>query len=97
MTLVTIQSDDYAYLDGNAAAGPLQAVLAVEPTTVEGQCTHCGRTSMLADTRVYLGGPGMVMRCRGCGAELMSLVTTPGATCLDVSGLATLTFPAATG
>ena len=93
MTLVTIQSDDYAYLDGNAAAGPLQEVLAVEPTTVEGQCTHCGRTAMLADTRVYLGGPGLVMRCRGCDSELLSLVTTPTATRLDVSGLTRLTFP----
>ncbi|GAA3394086.1 DUF6510 family protein [Cryptosporangium minutisporangium] len=87
-----IPEEDYAYVDGNAAAGPLQELLAVEPTTVRGQCTACGRMSMLADTRVYLGGPGLVMRCRGCGATLMSLVSTPGATRLDVSGITCLSF-----
>jgi len=90
---VEIQDDDYAYVDGNAAAGPLQELLAVEPTTVRGQCTSCGRTSMLADTRVYFGGPGLVMRCRGCGAELMSVVSTPTATRLNVGGISCLTFP----
>ncbi|WP_205752645.1 DUF6510 family protein [Cryptosporangium phraense] len=85
---------DYGYVDGNAAAGPLQELLAVEPTTVRGQCSTCGRTSMLADTRVYFGGPGLVMRCRGCGSELLSLVTTPSGTWLDVSGLSCLSIPA---
>ena len=90
---MTVQDNDFAYVDGNAAAGPLQELLAIEPTTVQGQCTTCGRTAMLADTRVYLGGPGLVMRCRGCGSELMSLVTTPTSTRLDISGLTSLTFP----
>lgn len=88
-----MQDDDYAYVDGNAAAGALQELLAVEPTTVQGQCTTCGRTAMLADTRVYLGGPGLVMRCRGCGSELMTVVSTPSSTRLDISGLTCLTFP----
>ncbi|SHN44031.1 DUF6510 family protein [Cryptosporangium aurantiacum] len=92
MNSVDIEETDYAYVDGNAAAGPLQEVLAVEPTTVRGECSSCGRTSMLADTRVYLGGPGLVMRCRGCGSELMSLVSTPGVTRLDVSGISCLSF-----
>jgi ribosomal protein S27E len=88
-----MQDDDFAYVDGNAAAGPLQEILAVEPTTVRGRCTACGRTSMLADTRVYFGGPGLVMRCRGCGSELMTVVSTPTSTRLDISGLTHLTFP----
>jgi hypothetical protein len=90
---VDIQESEYAYVDGNAAAGPLQELLAIEPTTVHGQCTTCGRTSMLADTRVYLHAPGLVMRCRGCDSVLMSLVSTPDATRLDVSGITCLTFP----
>jgi hypothetical protein len=93
--VVETPEGDYAYVDGNAAAGPLQELFAVEPTTVSGECTACGRTAMLAETRVYLGGPGLVMRCRGCGSELMSLVNAPNTTWLDVSGITRLSFPAA--
>ncbi|MFI5959823.1 DUF6510 family protein [Cryptosporangium sp. NPDC051539] len=85
---------DYGYVDGNAAAGPLQEILAVEPTTVRGQCSHCGNTAMLADTRVYFRAPGLVMRCRSCGSELLSLVATAQGTWLDVSGLSCLSIPA---
>jgi hypothetical protein len=84
---------EYDYVDGNAAAGPLQELFAVEATTASGECASCGRVSVLADTRVYFGGPGLVMRCRGCGSELLSLVNSPQATSLDVSGITRLSFP----
>jgi ribosomal protein S27E len=89
-----MSTETFDYVDGNAAAGALQELFAVEPTTIRGQCASCSRISMLADTRVYFGGPGLVMRCRGCGSELLSLATTPEGTWLEVSGLTRLDFPA---
>jgi hypothetical protein len=82
------------YVDGNAAAGPLQELFAVDPTTASGQCATCGRVSLLAETRVYFGGPGLVMRCLGCGSELLSLVNAANALSLEISGLVRLSFPA---
>ena len=36
--------------DGNALAGPLSEVFAVEVTTAVGRCRGCGTSSQLADT-----------------------------------------------
>jgi len=41
------------YLDGNAAAGPLQELFRVEITTMTAQCDGCGDRAVLAQARVY--------------------------------------------
>lgn len=92
-----MSTEAYDYVDGNAAAGPLQELFAVEATTASGECASCGRVSVLADTRVYRGGPGLVMRCRGCGSELLSLVNARRATWLNIGGITRLSFPTADG
>jgi Family of unknown function (DUF6510) len=61
-------------LDGNAIAGDLFAAFGREMTTVAGTCTSCGATSMIAELRVYVSGPGTVARCPGCGSVAMVLV-----------------------
>ena len=40
-------TDDY--LDGNAAAGELSNIFAIDITAAEGQCAHCGATKHFAD------------------------------------------------
>ncbi|HYX21548.1 MAG TPA: DUF6510 family protein, partial [Thermoanaerobaculia bacterium] len=40
--------EDLVPLDGNAAAGPLAALFAVEPTMIVVTCEGCGRESPLA-------------------------------------------------
>lgn len=78
------------HTDGNAIAGALGEVFAVEMTTAVGRCAACGRTAELADTRVYDRGPGAVFRCRGCDAVLLRLVRAPGRAWLELRGLAVL-------
>ncbi|QNE17141.1 hypothetical protein F1D05_03490 [Kribbella qitaiheensis] len=75
------------YLDGNAAAGALREVFAVDITAAIGQCDGCGRTGVFAEARVYLDAPGMVARCSGCDGVLLRVVNTPTDTYLDLRGL----------
>ncbi|MGH8824914.1 MAG: DUF6510 family protein [Jiangellaceae bacterium] len=85
-----MSADSPSYLDGNAAAGELREVFAVEVTTATGQCVGCGRTAVLAASRLYVRAPGLVARCSGCDGVLVRLVKGPGRTWLDLRGLAYL-------
>jgi hypothetical protein len=86
-------ADVPTYLDGNAAAGALREVFAVDITAAIGQCAGCGRTGVFAEARVYLNAPGMVARCSGCDDVLLRVVSTPNDTFLDLRGLTYLRFP----
>ena len=44
MTLAT-----YDHLDGNAAAGELSSIFAIDVTAAEGQCANCGATKRFAE------------------------------------------------
>jgi len=78
-------------LDGNAIAGQLLELFGVEMTTAVGVCAGCSTRAELAETLVYIGGPGTVMRCRGCTAVLAVFVTVRGLTCVDLRGLSAIT------
>ena len=80
-------NDSYPYLDGNAAAGELREIFAVDVTTAGAQCAGCGRTAVLADVRLYVRAPGLVARCRECDAVLLRLVRGSGRAWLDLRGL----------
>jgi uncharacterized protein DUF6510 len=75
------------FLDGNAAAGPLHDLFAVDLTAASGQCDGCGLTGRVAEAHVYADAPGIVVRCRGCEAVLLRVVSAPGRTWLDMRGL----------
>jgi hypothetical protein len=81
------------YLDGNAAAGALSEVFAVDLTTATARCNGCGKTAVFAEARVYLDAPGMVARCNGCESVLLRVVSTPNDTYLDLRGLTYLRVP----
>lgn len=85
-------ADVPTYLDGNAAAGALREVFAVDITAAIGQCAGCGQTGVFAETRVYLDAPGLVARCSGCDDVILRVVTTPTDTYLDLRGLTYLRF-----
>jgi len=80
-------------LDGNAIAGMLYDVFGAEMTMAQGQCGHCGARGPLAECEVYLGGPGVVVRCRVCHNILMVLMEVREMVCLDLGGLSELEFP----
>ena len=55
-------------LDGNAAAGLLSELFAVDVTTAVLTCGGCGAVAALAEAKVY-GGMGVVFRCAGCDSS----------------------------
>ena len=65
-------------LDGNAVAGLLQEVFAVEMTTAIGTCSGCGTAGPVGAARLYRGA-GIVLRCPHCDNVLAKTSrTTPG-------------------
>jgi hypothetical protein len=77
-------------LDGNAIGGLLTEIFAAEMTGVQATCSACGAVRPLADTLVYLRGPGTVVRCRQCTNQLMVISRVRGLNCVDLTGISTL-------
>jgi len=80
---------DELMLDGNAAAGLLQEVFAVEVTTAVGTCDGCGAVDEVGAVRVYMGA-GTVLRCPQCESILMKVVTDGQRVWIDMRGVRTL-------
>lgn len=84
-------TDDYQ--DGNALAGPLQEIFAVDLTSAVGRCAHCGVAGPVATLRVYGHAPGLVARCPGCGEVMLRLVQRAHSVWLDLTGTLRLQIP----
>ena len=80
---------DQTMLDGNAVAGLLQEVFAVEMTTALETCDGCGKAEPLGAVHVYRGA-GTVLRCPHCGSVLAKIVRRGSLSCVDLSGLRAL-------
>ncbi|MEV0161248.1 DUF6510 family protein [Nonomuraea fuscirosea] len=78
------------HLDGNALAGPLGEIFAVDVTSATGRCAHCGLTGPVASLLVYGPDPGLVGRCPGCEEVVLRVVRGPGAAWLDLRGTVSL-------
>jgi hypothetical protein len=76
-------------LDGNAIAGLLQEVFAVEMTTAVGTCNGCGAAEPVGAVHVYRGA-GMVLRCPHCSNVLMKIVKDKARVWVDMPGVRTL-------
>lgn len=79
-----------APLDGNAAAGVLTEVFAVDLTAAIGQCAGCGDRGPLGGAASYLEAPGAVLRCLSCDNVLVRVVASPDRYWLDLRGLVVL-------
>lgn len=79
-------------VDGSGVAGLLASVFGAEMTATPGECAHCHTVSMVGTMRVYMRGPGVVMRCPACAEVVLRIVETPTHTVVDVSGVRTLRF-----
>ena len=87
-----MSSQTYNYLDGNAAAGELSKIFAIDVTAAEAQCAHCGITKRFAEAHLYMHGPGVVARCVACQHVLLRLVNVRQRVLLDVRGVTYLSF-----
>jgi hypothetical protein len=78
------------FMDGNMLAGALREIFTVDVTAAQGRCAGCGRTGMVAETRVYEHAAGLVARCPGCDSVLLRLVRAPDRAYLDLHGMSFL-------
>ena len=76
-------------LDGNAIAGLLQELFAVEMTTPIGTCGHCGAPGPVGAAHVYRGA-GIVLRCPHCDNVLVKIVKNDSRVSIDFQGIRTL-------
>lgn len=74
-------------LDGNAAAGALTDLFAVEMTTAITTCAHCGDSRPLGELRTYPQAPGVILRCTTCDTVQLRLVRGPQRAWLDLRGI----------
>jgi len=74
-------------VDGNAVAGLLYEIFAMEVTTGEVQCVFCGRRGAIGSLLAFTQAPGVVLRCPRCENIVIRIVQTPGAIYLDARGV----------
>jgi hypothetical protein len=82
-----MSSHAYNYLDGNAAAGELSKIFAMDVTAAKGQCAHCGATKRFAEARLYMQCPGVVARCAVCEGVFLRLVNVRAGVIIDMRGM----------
>jgi hypothetical protein len=80
-------------LDGNAAAGLLGQVFAVEATTAIVTCASCGASGAVGTVHVYDRGPGTILRCPACSAVLMRFAEIRGRLFSDLRGIGMISHP----
>ena len=76
-------------LDGNAVAGLLQEVFAIEVTTARATCDNCGATDAVGALHVFRGA-GIVMRCPHCDNALVRIVKADTRVWIGFPGVRTL-------
>jgi predicted RNA-binding Zn-ribbon protein involved in translation (DUF1610 family) len=76
---------DELHTDGNAVAGLLSEVLAVDATIIVRRCPSCGAERPMADHRAYRGA-GIVLRCPRCEDVAVRIGVQPDRLILELRG-----------
>lgn len=74
-------------VDGNAVAGLLYEIFAMEVTTSEIECVSCVRRGEIGSLLAFTQAPGVVLCCPRCESIVIRIVKTPGAIYLDARGV----------
>jgi hypothetical protein len=77
-------------LDGNAIAGDLGEIFAVDLTTAVATCAGCRHPSVVATLRVWGQEAGVVARCPSCDDVILRFVRGPEQAWLDLRGAVSL-------
>jgi uncharacterized protein DUF6510 len=80
---------DELMLDGNAIAGLLQEVFAIEMTTALETCVGCGATEPVGAVHVYRGA-GFVLRCPRCDNVLGTVIRGDSQVVFSLGGVRAL-------
>jgi hypothetical protein len=82
-------------LDGNAMAGDLREIFAVDVTAARFTCAGCGHADAVATLRLWGREMGRVGRCPHCADVVLRLVQAPDRVILDLRGAVRLELPLA--
>jgi hypothetical protein len=74
-------------LDGNALAGVLREIFALDVTAFASECAACRAREPVAALKAYVRAPGLVLRCRHCEAVILRMARANGRMWLDARGL----------
>ena len=77
-------------LDGNAAAGMLQAIFPFDMTLAQVTCAGCGTNTVIGATAAYMHGMGAIIRCPRCDNALIRIVHARERYWLDMRGVRVL-------
>ena len=88
---------DQTHVDGNAIVGALSIALGTDAAGASVVCAGCGRDHPVAEARVYLRCPGMVVRCPGCDGVEIVLTEIRHRLEVGLGGVTRLQFAPATG
>jgi hypothetical protein len=80
-------------LDGNAAAGALAELFAVDLTGARSRCASCGTTEALGAHHLYADAPALVLRCPSCTEVVLRFAVQEGRLLLDLRGAQLLSVP----
>jgi ribosomal protein S27AE len=80
-------------LDGNAMAGDLRDIFAIDVTAARFMCAGCGHTNVVATLLLYGQAPGQVARCPECSDVVMRFVHADDRIFLDMRGTVRLELP----
>ena len=80
-------------LDGNALAGPLAELFAVDLSGAVGTCGSCDGTGPMGEQHLYADAPALVLRCRDCTGVLLRVQSDGDHLRADLSGLRLLVVP----
>ena len=78
------------HLDGNAAAGELSEVFALDVTTAVATCAGCGMTGPVAEAMVYEAGIGTVLRCPALRRGAAALRARRGELRMEMRGVSVM-------
>ncbi|MBV8365557.1 MAG: hypothetical protein JO194_03575 [Candidatus Eremiobacteraeota bacterium] len=88
----TQHMDTALMLDGNAAAGELEAIFGRDMTMAVARCYECAADTMIGALMAFTRGPGAVLCCPHCHTSVMRIVETPNGYYVDVRGAAYMRF-----
>lgn len=74
-------------LDGNALAGPLLELFAVDLSGAVATCGSCDSTAPMGEHHLYADAPALVLRCRDCTGVLLRVLADDEHVRADLSGL----------
>ncbi|HEV8173322.1 MAG TPA: DUF6510 family protein [Actinoplanes sp.] len=80
-------------VDGNAMAGNLREIFAMDVTAATATCAGCGRVGAVATLRLWGHPPGIVARCPECEQVVLRIVRAPDRVFLDLRGALRIELP----